>query len=104
MWSAVVVPAKEACQGSGSVLAGGVGEAVGPLAEQRFDQRLRLAVRPRRVAAGVAAPDPELGAGVAPAVGVVALRVVGEDALDADAAVAVPCDGTGEEGGASVAV
>ena len=45
--------------------AGRVGEAVGPLAQERLDQRLGFPVRPGRVGAGVAALDAELETGVA---------------------------------------
>ena len=80
----------------------GVREAVGPLAQERLDQRLGLPVRPRGVGTRVAASDPEGGAGVAPEVRVVGLRVVREHALDHDSLLAIPGDRTLEEGRAVV--
>src|SRR5919197_483831 len=52
-----VVPPDVSGERPRALAARGVGEAVGPLAQQRLDQRLCLAVRPGRVGAGVAALD-----------------------------------------------
>jgi hypothetical protein len=48
----------------------------------------------------VAAPDLELEAGVAPEVGVVGLRVVGQHPLDQDPLLGIPGERPAEEGGA----
>ena len=67
-----------------------VGEAVGPLAEERLHERLDLAVGLRTAGARVAALDAERSASGSPGVGAVAVAVVAEDALDADAVVGIP--------------
>jgi hypothetical protein len=63
-----VVPAEVAGQGSGAVGAAGVGEAVGPFAQERFDEGFGFAVGLRPSGACVAAGDAELGAGRRPGV------------------------------------
>src|SRR2546422_10596864 len=70
--------------------AGVVGEAVGPLAQQRLHERLGLAIGLWSSGAGVTAADAKLGAGSSPGVGAVAIAVVREHALDRDPALAVP--------------
>jgi hypothetical protein len=77
--------------------AGGVGEAVGPFPQEGLDECFGFAVGLWPSWAGVAAFDPEFGAGVAPGEGAVAVAVVAEDALDDDPALGVPGDGAAEE-------
>lgn len=86
------------------MLACGVGEAVGPFAQERLDQRLRFPVRLRPIGTGEAAADAVAGADEPPGAGAVGAGVVGEDARDDDALLAVPGERAGEEGGAGVAV
>src|SRR5215207_3730663 len=75
-------------------------ETVGPLAKERFDQRLGLAVGLRTTRSRVAPLDPELDTGIAPGKGAIAVAVVGEDALDDDTSLCVPTDGPAQEGDA----
>src|SRR5215207_5050716 len=77
-----------------------VGVAVRPLAEESLDERFRLAVGLRPAGTGVAAGDPELGAGARPGVRAVAVAVIAEHAFDHDPALAVPADGAVQEGDA----
>ena len=100
MWSVLVVPAEVAGEGAGAVVAGGVGEAVGPFAQQCLDERFGFAVGLRSPRSGVSALDAELGAGVSPGEGAVAVAVVGEHSFDCDPTLGVPADGAAEEGDA----
>jgi hypothetical protein len=95
-----VVPAEVAGERFGAVVACGVGEAVGPFAQQCLDGCFGFAVGLWPAGSGVAAADLEFLAGGCPGVGAVAVAVVGEDALDLDAVVAVEADGAVEEGDA----
>ncbi len=101
MWSVLVVPAEVAGEGAGAVGAGGVGEAVGPFAQERLDERFGFPVGLGPWWSGVAAADLELSADGRPGLGAVAVAVVGEDGLDGDVALGVPGDGAPKEGGAS---
>jgi hypothetical protein len=74
-----------------------VGEAVGPFPEKGLDERFGLAVGLWPSWSGVAAFDREVGAGVTPGEGAVAVAVVAEDPLDRDPALGVPGDGAAEE-------
>src|SRR5439155_3850210 len=89
---------EEAGQGSAAVLACGIGEAVGPLAQECFDQRLGLAVRLRPVGTREAAPDAVAGADEPPRARAVGAGIVGEYALDHDSLLAIPPECPQEEG------
>ena len=90
MWSVVVVAGEVAGERFGALLARWVGEAVGPFAEQCFDERFGFPVGLGASGPGVAALDAELGARVAPGERPIAVAVVGEDAFDRDALLEVP--------------
>src|SRR5580765_4885826 len=62
----------------------GVGRRVGPLAQERLDEALGLAVRTRPVRAGAAVADAELRAGLCEEASEVTEAVVCEDAAHAD--------------------
>ena len=79
--------------------AGGVGEAVGPFAQQGFDQRFGFAVGLGSAWPGVAAGDAQLDAGVAPGKAAIAVAVVGEHSLDRDAVIGIPAGRAGQEAG-----
>ncbi len=100
MWAVPVVPAQIAGESSSAVGARGVRKAVSPLAQQCLDERLGLSVRLRPARAGVAASDPELGAGLCPGVRAVTVAVVGEHALDRDPTLPVPGRRSTQEGDA----
>src|SRR5215211_4657313 len=102
--SSSVVPPDVAGQGFGAVVAAGVGEAVCPFAQQRFDQRFGFAVGLWSVGPREAAADAVTGADAPPRPRGIRLGVVGEHALDGDPVVAVEADRAFEEGGAGGAV
>src|SRR5712691_2935723 len=92
-----VVMVQPAVQGGTARGRAGVGAAIGPLAQQRLDEALRLAVGARRVGPG--AEMAELGAlaGRGEDVGEVAGAVVGHKAADPDAVAAKPGQGAPEK-------
>jgi hypothetical protein len=102
--SAVVVPPEVAGKRSASVLARGVGEAVGPLAQECLDQGLGFAVGLGAVGPGETAAEAVARADEPPGTRAIGARIVGEDALDNDALPAIPGERAGEEGRARPAV
>jgi hypothetical protein len=72
---------------------------VGPFAEGGLDEALGLAVGTRSIGAGETVSDAELTAGNGQQARVIAGRVIGEQAADADAEASIVGDGGAEEGG-----
>jgi hypothetical protein len=75
---------------------------VGPLAQQGLDEGFGFAIGLRSPWACVAPLDAELGAGVAPGEGAVAVAVIREHAFDVDALSCVPAEGSTKESDAVV--
>src|SRR5215210_1059336 len=92
-----VVPAQVAAEGASAEAAGRVAARVGPFPEERLDEALRFPVRSRTVDPRVATLELEAASRLKPDPRVVGLGVVAQHALDADALVSVPGDGSLEE-------
>src|SRR5215210_6320421 len=92
-----VVPAQVAAEGASAEAAGRVAARVGAFPEERLDEALRFPVRARTVDPRVATLDLEAASRLEPDPRVVGLGVVAQHALDADALVSVPGDGSREE-------
>ncbi len=78
--------------------AGGIGEGVRPLAEQRLDEALRLAVGARGIRTGAQVAQAQPGACLAPVPRQVGRTVVREHRLYGHALCPVPGDRAPEEG------
>jgi hypothetical protein len=102
--SAPVVPAQIAAERSGPSRARVVAAGVGPLAEQRLDEALGLAIRTWPVEAGVAPLDPKPRGRLQPGARVIGLGVVGQQALDQDALLPIPGEGALEEADAGLGI
>jgi hypothetical protein len=85
-----VVVAEPAGQCSAELVRGAVGPRVGPLAKQRLDEALDLAVGARPIRPGPQVADAELATGLAEGARELAGAVVGQHRSDAHAAPAEP--------------
>ena len=98
MGSTSVVPPGPAGEGAGAARARGIGEAVGPAAQQSLDEALRLAVGARRVGPRAQVAEPELLAALPPGARAVGGAVVGHHLLHHEPLRAVPAQRPLEQG------
>src|SRR5712692_11030156 len=97
----VVVQITREC--GGARLGGQVGPAIGPLAQQRLDEALRLAIGPRRVGPRSFVLDGPGATRGGPELRAIAIAVIGEHAPDADPAARKPAQRATQKPGTRMA-
>src|SRR5579862_3745335 len=97
MWSSSIVEVEPGGKSRAALLGATVNRAVGPAAEHRADEALRLPIRARPVGPGAQVLEPERLAGECVDDGAVTGAVVGHHPLNTDAVGAVVGDGAAEE-------
>ena len=103
MGPVVVVLVQPSCQRGSSGVLGGVELLVGPAVGHGAVEAFDLAVGLGSPGSGPLVCDAEVGAGVAPQVETVGRAVVGQHALDGDAAFGEPGDGSVQDAAAVTA-